>query len=254
MEQYGPTSNITWFPYGDTTPAALAMDAGGDAGRHAPTPEQIEGGGVGGIQVAVVLRSSGHQDYGSGFGDYGFVGFSSPACGGPDGGTPVSPATYVDASPVRRICPSGARNPRETTKGLTLELTDLHSDDDPCATNVGCVHWSADARVSDNPSTGGTGTVQPGSSVGSAWPPANACGNFPSASTVILTSGNWQLYTIPFSSFHQAFQPDKSHPVRVRLSASIARFTNSGSKKEAVVDLWITNLGFYRTKRPDGGQ
>jgi hypothetical protein len=66
----------------------------------------------------------------------------------------------------------------------------------------------------------------------------------------ILTTENWQLYTIPFSSFNQAFQPDRI-PSGLD-TAKLALFTVV-VPKESVVDLWIANLGFYRTKAPEAG-
>jgi hypothetical protein len=253
----------TWYGYGDSTLGAVTagIDAG-DAGDGAPptsvppTTMPIPGGLCAdtdaGATYALVLQSSGHNDYGSGFGDYSFAngfgsgGYSAGGACGPDGG-PITPAQYVDASPYEGLS-FWARNPGETTKGIILELTDIHSATVTCPTAGQCVPYAMDAGVNMYITMGSNGTLPQGSGVSSAQPPADACGN--NFAVAVLTSENWQLYTIPFASFHQAFQPNRA-PSGLD-TAHLALFTIV-VPKEGVVDLWIANLGFYRKKIPGAG-
>jgi hypothetical protein len=248
LEQYSTGTTPTWFGYGDMTPGGLAMtvEAGGPDAGGLPRVLPIEGG-ICGIQDALVLASYGHQDYGSGFGDYSFGGFSGGGMCDPDSGLPEAPAKYVNASQYEGLS-FWARNPGETTKGLTLELSDIHSTTVKCPTSDQCLPYSNDAGNNLFVPISTNGTVQPGSGLATAQPPADACGN--SFSVAILTTENWQLYTIPFSSFNQAFQPDRI-PSGLD-TAKLALFTVV-VPKESVVDLWIANLGFYRTKAPEAG-
>jgi hypothetical protein len=253
----------TWFAFGDSTPGAVpAGTDAGDAGDGAPPTSvppatmPIPGGLCAdtnaGATYALVLQSSGHNDYGSGFGDYAFAngfgsgGFSPGGMCGADGG-PVSPAQYIDASSYDGLS-FWARNPGETTKGIILQLTDIHSARVTCPTTGQCVPYGSDAGVNTYVTMGSNGTLPPGSSVASAQPPADACDN--NFSVAVLTSANWQLYTVPFSSFYQAFQPNRI-PSGLD-TAHVALFTIR-VPKEGVVELWIANLGFYRKKGPDSG-
>ncbi len=85
-----------------------------------------------------------------------------------------------------------------------------------------------------------------GAGVASAQPPANACGN--SFNYPLLTSDNWQLYKIPFSAFTQSFQPDR---VPKGFDPSTFYNINVLVPKEAELQLWVDDLGFYPHK--DGG-
>jgi hypothetical protein len=244
----------SWFGYGDSTPGAVPADAApvSDAADAAPPSSippvsmPIENGGICGAQYALFLQSSGHNDYGSGFGDYAFAGFNAGGACGADGG-PVTAAHYVDASAYEGLS-FWARNPGETTKGVILELTDIHSAQVTCPTAGQCVPYSNDAGSNMYVTMGGNGTLPQGSSVASPQPPADACGN--NFTYPLLTTGEWQLYTIPFSSFHQGFQPDRA---RGGLDTAHLALMTIVVPKEAVIDLWVANLGFYRTRSPEAG-
>jgi hypothetical protein len=242
-------NSYPWYGYGDMTPGALAMsgDAGEADGGGSPIVQTIPGG-VCGIQDALVLRSYGHQDYGSGFIDHAFAGFLPGSACGPDGGPPDEPAQYANESQYEGLS-FWARNPGQTTKGVTLELTDIHSSSAVvCPTPGECVQYSTDAGNNVYVAMGSNGTIPSGSSVATAQPPADSCGNY--FTVALVTSENWQFYTVPFSSFHQGFQPDR---VPSGLDTSkLAQFIIV-VPKEAVVDLWIANLGFYRKKGPEAG-
>jgi hypothetical protein len=58
-------------------------------------------------------------------------------------------------------------------------------------------------------------------------------------------SDHWQFYTLPFSSFGQDLQPSRTtEPVD---PATIFTF-GMRMPKEAVTEVWISSLGFYRKK------
>jgi hypothetical protein len=148
-----------------------------------------------------------------------------------------------------------------TTEGFTVAL-----DDPNTATTAGnpaigncTVYPTPDAGCGSAASSGtitdpATGSVL-SSGTSTAPVPANACGN--SYTAPMLVSGVWQLYTIPFSRFHQAATPNQVPNAQLAETGSrqnnfllTSQLLNLLLRmpKEADMDLWIDNLAFYRAK------
>ncbi|MBV9948937.1 MAG: hypothetical protein JOZ69_18960 [Myxococcales bacterium] len=219
-------SAMYWYSYGDLTP-----DAGTSETIHA-----IEGSGRCGSRYALLLESHGHNDYGSGFGTYNFAGMVRGSRG-------IDAGNYEGVSFwARSFDPSG--NP--VTKGATFELGDL--DTFNTGLDGGCLvvdgGMIGNGAVSVSYAAGGAGG---GGAVSAQYPPG-ACGN--NFTLPILTTGEWQFYAIPFASFHQMFDPR-----RVAGGFDPTTFAQFlvVAPREAALELWIDEIGFYRQRTPDGG-
>lgn len=229
-----------WSSYGDNTPGAIRtqMDAA------APFPTQpIEDGGRCGSLHSLLLQSSGYQDYGSGFIDYN-PGNLLPLCIGSNGTDETCP---IDASGYEGIA-FWARSPGAATKTVTLQISDTHSYNSSGAVTT-CIYNVEDAgsngvNVYSSP---GSANVPTGSSVASAQPPPDACGNY--FQYWLITSADWQFYQIPFTAFHQAAQPNRD-PNGFDPSTFFS-FTVIVDK-ESQLSLWFDDFGFY-PKKAEGG-
>ena len=272
LEDYD-TTNYGWYSYGDTTPGGIittGMPGGAttvepDGGINYSFTAAIEDGGRCGSQRSLFLQAHGFQDYGTGWGTYnigvmgGYLGGQTCTDPAGDGGSTVCP---IDASGYEGVAfwgrtfdPTGA----PTTKGFMLAINDKNSHGGgwvpDASTSTGytdsgfCTPY--DAGVLGNGAS--TYTLVNGSGLAggggvSAQPPPDACGN--NFQDAVLTTEQWHLYTIPWSSFHQAAMPNRI-PTLFDPS-TFFQFLVIGPK-EARLALWIDNLGFYRHKQPDAG-
>jgi hypothetical protein len=252
IEHYSLAVNPTWYSYGDTTPGAVETPGPllVDGAYEIPWTFPIENGGRCGSHAAMVLQSFGYHDYGSGFGDYD-PGSLLTACLLPDGG----PATCAyDASAYQGIA-FWARSPGgDLTKSVTIELADGSSYDSPGA-NTTCVYETNTVDGGDSgvvmtavSATGvsTTGTMTTGGN-GVQLPPGTCGDNFVYP---LVTSEDWQLYKIPFSAFYQTATPNKEPR-----GFDPSKFFWIGIiiPKEAQLELWIDELGFYPKKQNGGG-
>ena len=222
-------SGSNWWGAGDYLPD-------GGTTRAVPTMETMPDGERCGSKTADVLSTSHYNDWGSLFGFSNFVG-------------PLKGDTSWEGIAF------WARAPGNTTKGFTLLLDDLNTSNS--TTNPGyCVNYG----TSNTPGQTGPATVTgpdgtPVSTSGSATfsPYPEACGN--SYSVVMLVTGEWAFYAIPFSKFQQDAKPNRVPNERLttvgtvpgtalltdKLTNLIIRFA-----KEANTELWIDNLAFYK--------
>jgi hypothetical protein len=197
-------SAASWYGFGDCTPGAST----------AWTNETIEGGGRCGSTEALVLRSQGYNDWGSGFGIWQWAGSPHDARG------------YEGIS-------FWLRNPGRTEKGVLLAFADRQSH---AAGNL-CVPSSdagVEADCSVRPSETDTDAGLP--------PKPNQCGNDFGRS--LITSEHWQLYLLPFSTFSQ--QADPRRVDGPDLSAIYGFGFNI--RKDSRVELWIDDISFYKRK------
>lgn len=229
-----------WSSYGDNTPGAVRtqMDAA------APFPTQpIEDGGRCGSFHSLLFQSSGYHDYGSGFLDYN-PGNLLPLCIGSNGTDELCP---IDAGGYQGVA-FWARSPGATTKTVTLQISDGHSFNSATAVTT-CLYNVEDAGSNgvNTYSTPASANVPTGSSVASAEPPPDACGNY--FQYWLITSDDWQFYQIPFGAFHQSAQPDRN-PAGFDPTTFFS-FTVIVDK-ESQLGLWFDDFGFY-PKKAEGG-
>lgn len=224
-----------WWGAGDTPPAD------GGTSRAFSTIDQIPDGGLCGSKTADVLHTYYYNDWGSLFGDNNFK---------------TTGAELYDGISF------WARAPGNTTKGFSILL-----DDDNTASIAGsnCKQLPADAGaqgqvtgISYDPSTG---TVISGSA--SAAPLPDQCGN--DYSVAMVVTSEWHFYTIPFSKFQQADSPNRVPNAALTEVGNVAGTGLLTSKlrtlvlrmpREAEMDLWLSNLAFYRKgagNGPDAG-
>lgn len=160
-----------------------------------------------------------------------------------------------------------ARAPGNTTKAVTLSLTDDNSESvvggrpDFDASSARCTNYINDAGPSTAGQTGGgatgidpqTGTPLSGSATTRA-PYPDECGN--SYTTTLELTSDWQFYTVPFGDFQQASNPNRV-PNDVFKAGTVpgTGLLTSGLRhlvfragKEAELQLWLANLAFYRKK------
>ena len=210
--------------------------------------EPLTDGARCGSQAALVLRSVHNNDWGSLFGDYAF--------GGPTG---RDESMYEGMS-------FWARAPGNTAKSFSILLGDPNTacltsadpDTGVCPQPVGAyckTYATADGGTSlpIGTYTDSTGNIISGTTT--MAPPADACGN--AYSTVVVVTTDWRLYLIPFGNFKQANTPNKvpndvltktgSAPGTTLLTSTLVNLTLR-IPKEANLELWIDNLGFYRKK------
>ncbi|MGA7121749.1 MAG: hypothetical protein WBY94_16705 [Polyangiaceae bacterium] len=268
IEDYD-TANYGWYAYGDSTPGAV-MTTGTDGGASTVDPNGslddsftavIEGGdgGLCGRQRALFLQAHGYEDYGCGWGTYSIGGYPGQDCTTPAGVVTTCP---IDASAyeglifwARSYDPSGA----PTTKGFTLSIDDKNSHGGGYVPDASAATGFSDSGVCTNIDAGslsngavittvvnGSGLVGGGSVA--AQLPSYACGN--AFSYVMLTTEEWHLYTIPWSSFHQQAIPSR---IPTGFDPSTFFSIRIAAPKEARMALWISKLGFYRHKQANEG-
>lgn len=249
------TQNPPWASYGDTTPGATRTQQP-DGGAFPTQP--IEDGGRCGSLRSLLLQSSGYHDYGSGFIDYNPGGdqvlcstltpVPDAAVGNPNETCPINAAGYEGIA-------FWARSPGASTKTVTLELTDTHSYN-PSLNDAGLPSALTDCTPSviDAGSNGvnvytstAPGNVATGSTVASAQPPPNSCGNY--FQYWLITSADWQFYQIPFSAFHQTASPNRNAQ---GFDPSTFYSLTVIVDKESQLNLWFDDFGFYPKKNGGG--
>jgi hypothetical protein len=253
IDNFETAGGTPFYPASDNTSAAAL----------APTEETIPEGPRCTSKMALVMRTSGHNDWGSLFGFSNFATTTSPR-----------DAWAYDGLSF------WARAPLGTSSSFTLLLDDLNTSnlidttlacssvDAGAPADAGPVQMCKNYCVPDagvgNPTTTYldpmTGMAVGGST--SAAPPADSCGNGYSAVQVVTS--NWRFYTVPFAKFQQGYMPNRvPNPLLTvtgnvpgnglrtsALTTLVIRFP-----KEANVELWLDNLQFYRPRKAgsDGG-
>jgi hypothetical protein len=235
-EQGTPTP--PWSSYGDNTPGATRTQM--DAAAPFPT-EPIEDGGRCGSLRSLLFQSSGYQDYGSGFLDYD-PGDLLSLCLNASNSQVSCP---IDASAYDGIA-FWARSPGASTKTVTLQIADTHSFNSSGA-ETECVYSIIDAGSNGvNVYTTTPSNVSTGSSVASAQPPPDSCGNY--FQYWLITSADWEFYQIPFSAFSQTAAPNR---IPAGFDPSTFFSFTVIVDKESQLNLWFDDFGFY--PKQDGG-
>lgn len=204
-----------WFSFGDPTPGSVTS----------ALLQPIPGGRCGNLQ-ALVLTSRGHQDWGSGFGEYETTLGIANQMG------------YVDATDYEGISFWARATGFGTSNGFLLSLNDSHTAD-PLVCNQPMVEDIAGGGYTYNEG----GMIVP---LGGALPAPGDCGN--AFRRPVLAHREWYLHTLPFESFMQVAEPNR-RPTGVD-RATLYSFTIN-VPKDSNLELWIDDLGLYRRRAPE---
>lgn len=204
-----------WYPFGDCTVGRV----------HTATVESIENGGRCGSTAALVLRSSGHHDWGSGFGTYEWR------------------AAPQDATGFEGIS-FWARSPGATDKGVLVNLGDDQTEmEGGICFGSSAMDAGPTVEVPIPDAGGETCSVRLESDRDAGAPPQKGqCGNAFVRSLIV--SEHWQFYRLPFDSFVQVATPNRVDGI----NPSAIHFFGFNMGKDSRHELWIDDIGFYRRK------
>jgi hypothetical protein len=177
-----------------------------------------------------------------------------PEAGAPDGDI-ITDSGYYDAPILTYGTDQGPFKPTYTTKGVTVAFDDRHSSTLASTFNTVVEEAGVGSEISGpclqappsmgtcittvDPNTGSTTTGGSG-----CVPLPNQCGN--SFTRTLALTDQWQLYLLPFTSFKQDILPNRTIE-----DIDLSTIFTFGFRipKEAVTEIWITKLGFYRKKQ-----
>jgi hypothetical protein len=151
-----------------------------------------------------------------------------------------------------------ARAPGNTSKAFTMLLDDPNTAEPVNVADRNCIVRGNDAGSGTGQIDPSTGMVIPGT-VTSA-PEPDQCGN--SYSVLVVVTTDWAFYTIPFSRFQQGPTPNRVPNAALMEVGPVEGTSLLTSQllnliirmpKEASIELWIDDLGFYRTGPATGG-
>lgn len=218
-----------------STGAAAGTGGAGGSGTGSATLsvaiQPIEDAGRCGSLNALVLRSSGHTDWGSVFGDWRLA--SAPGTAFCDNCGPWDGTGYEGIAFWARSSDNG-------DKSVTLLL-------DTWQTSSSGTENVDPALVCKFDCSAGSGTRsrdEAGNVTSQTYvSPPGSCGN--SFQRLLSFTSDWQFYVVPFSSFYQELKPNLSadgvNPAHINgLSIRPA--------KEASVEIWLDDISFYRRK------
>jgi hypothetical protein len=212
---------------------AGGSNAAGSSGRTllSVTVEPIEDGGRCGSMNAMVLRSAGHNDWGSLFGDWKLA--SAPGTAFCDTCGPWNGTGYEGLA-------IWARSSVTTDKTVTILLDTWQTS----ASGTSGVDPALVCKVDCSADSGTRSRDESGNVTSQTYvSPPGTCGN--GFQRTLTVTAHWQLYFLPFSSFYQDLKPNLA-PGGVDPSHINGLTVRTG--KEAIVELWIDDIAFYRRK------
>jgi hypothetical protein len=226
------TGDAGWFAYGDETYGAIP---GADA-PPAPEAEEIEDGGRCGSQRALVLRASGHDDWGAGFGSWSLA--TSPADGTGSAGLAL-----------------WARSRGATDRAVLFHVNDRYSSEEGVAVDPETGETLLDEDGAPVPGCT-VPDVEPGqqgacpgtdSQGNQIWVPCGQqtvaptdCGN--AFRRVLAVTEHWQLHLLPWDSFYQEALPNR-RPEGIDPSAIHVLLVIV--PRETRLELWLDDISFY---------
>jgi len=204
-------TTASWFSYGDVTPGAIRT-----VGLQ-PIP-----GGRCESTAALVITSRGHHDWGSGFGEYQ---------------TAMAP---VDATGYDGISFWARAEGYGTSSGFLLTVNDRNTS----PAGMVCVEPMTEDLLNGSYTYNQGGMIVP---AGSRLRGEHDCGN--SFQRAVFAHREWYLHRLPFESFVQTADPNRS-PTGIDRTGLYSFGLNV--PKDSNLDLWIDDLGLYRQRAPDG--
>lgn len=207
-----------WYSYGDDTPG------GSNAFElRELSPPRCDS------TAALVLSCSGHVYWGAGFGEYQTA------------TAPVNASEYEGVSFWAR-----ATSP---SRGFTMNIQDPNTIEPPDPGDgtdptddpdyVGCHEADLDDVLAGTHTVSMSGQIVP---IGGELPSASDCGN--GFERVVEVTPDWIFYHLPFESFRQTAEPNLRPE---GLDRSEIRQFGIAVPADSDLELWIDDLGFYRT-------
>jgi hypothetical protein len=214
------------------TSATATAGTGGSATGSASTSvaiEPIEGGRCG-SQNAMVLRSAGHTDWGSLFGDWKLA--SAPGTAFCDACGPWNGSGYEGLAIWARA--------GDGDKSFTVLLdTWQTSAAGTTEADAGLV-----CRVDCNAGSGTRTIDEAGNTLSQTYvSPPGTCGN--GFQRVVTLTEQWQLVLLPFKSFYQDLKPNV---ISGEMDLAHINGLTFRTAKEADVEIWVDDIYFYKRK------
>ncbi|MEO8180270.1 MAG: hypothetical protein ABI895_15650 [Deltaproteobacteria bacterium] len=204
-------TTASWYSYGDTTPGAT-----NSVGLQPIPAGRCES------TAALVIRSRGYHDWGSGFGEYQ---------------TAMAP---VDATGYEGVSFWARAEGFGTSSGFLLTVGDRKTS----PAGMVCVEPTTEDLVSGEYTYNQQGMIVP---VGTRLTGTNDCGN--SFQVAVFAHREWYLHRVPFESLVQMANPSRSPTGIDRTGLYLFGLA---VPKDSNLDLWIDDLGLYRHRAPDG--
>ena len=193
--------------------------------------EPIENGGRCGSLNAMVLRSAGHTDWGSVFGDWKLA--SAPGTAFCDTCGPWNGTGYEGLAIWARSGTTGDKSVSVLLDTWQTSASGTTAADAALVCKVDCSAGSGTRSIDE------AGNVTSQAYVS----PPGTCGN--GFQRTLTVTAQWQLYFLPFSSFYQELKPNLAPG---GLDPSHINGLTVRTAKEAGVELWIDDIAFYRRK------
>jgi hypothetical protein len=222
-----------WSPEGD--PFCNGNDGGPPRSISMGVETIDDGPRCGSSKAALVFRAANCNDWGALF---GFSNFG-----------PRDESAYEGMS-------FWARSPGNTGKNLTIVMDDANT---ASADGSNCRVYDGGAPGQATASTmAPDGTLISGTTSEASQP--DQCGN--AYTMVVVLTGDWRFYTIPWSEFTQTAQPNRVPSAALTETGGVPGTGLLTSKiwnlilrvpKESRSELWIDNFGFYRKKGSASG-
>jgi hypothetical protein len=193
--------------------------------------EPIEDGGRCGSANAMVLRSAGHTDWGSLFGDWKLASAPGTAfcetCGPWD-------ATGYEGLAIWARSTGGDGS-------VTLLLDTWQTS---ASGTAGFAQPGEVCKIDCSADSGTQSIDELGNVTSQTYvSPPGTCGN--SFQRVLTLTSQWQLHILPFGSFYQDLKPNLSPD---GVDPSHINGLTIRTAKEASVELWVDDIAFYRRK------
>lgn len=195
------------------------------------TVEPIPDGGRCGSLNALVMRSAGHTDWGSLFGDWKLA--SAPGTAFCDTCGPWNGTGYEGIA-------IWARSTTTSDKAVSILLDTWQTS----AAGTTGVDPALVCKVDCNAGSGTRSRDDAGNVTSQTYvSPAGSCGN--SFQRALTVTAQWKLYFLPFNSFFQELKPNLAPD---GLDPSHINGLTVRTTKESVLELWFDDISFYRRK------
>jgi hypothetical protein len=193
--------------------------------------EPIEGGGRCGSANAMVLRSAGHNDWGSLFGDWKLA--SAPGTAFCDTCGPWNGSGYDGLAIWARVAEFGDKSVTVLLDTWQTSASGTSEADAALVCKVDCSSMSGTRTIDEAGNTLSQSYVSP----------PGTCGN--GFQRVLTLTAQWQLVLLPFKSFYQDLKPNA---ISGAMDVAHINGLTFRTAKEANVEIWVDDIAFYKHK------